>query len=467
MSIGLPISMQKEILIHIGPPKSGSSAIQKWLSNNQETLEQSQIWYPSHPIDKNGVSSGNYRTIFSADEGGELLLDELLVSDLLTKFKQSDYQCLLLSSEFFFRHVQEIAHVIPSCKFVAYIRSPLEFFESIYNQSVKRHNNTDLLRQPEKLFPRILNKLSDSIEVVGENRFILRAYVSHAQSGGIIQDFLSILDVKYIEQFDEDKAINTSYCHEALQLKRLLNRFDLYGLTHDVDQALQDFKDGIKSYSYVPPETYEQYRMQCLDSLNLFAKKYTVFESDYLLNNTKLSKQKPFLEQVLSSEQTEKIANHLMLSNGMLYLMLCDSLNKQAGREVYMDESVQCFLKGGQPWVLHNWFRLIISSGVKRKVKFTFLRKKIKHLFYPDSINNLDVNGLTRLKANLGLDVSFSDLDLIRELALFTEANKDYRLAYSLFRTLQQYRPTSAMVNYKLGVLSSRLNDIEEEHKNK
>jgi hypothetical protein len=460
--------MQKNILIHIGPPKSGSSAIQKWLSNNQEVLKQSQIWYPSHSMDINGVSSGNYRVIFSSTENGEFSLDEGLVSDLLTKFKQSDYQCLLLSSEFFFRHLQVIANAIPSCKFVAYIRSPLEFFESIYNQSVKRHNNTDLLRQPETLFPHILKKLSESIDVVGETRFILRSYVSHTQSaGGIIQDFSSILGIENIDLFDEDNAINSSYCHEALQLKKLLNRFDLDGLTHDVDQALQDFSDGIKSYSYVPPETYERYRAQCLDSLIKFTKKYSVFESSELLNNSKISKQKPFLEQVLSFDQTKKIANHLMRSHGMLYLMLCDLLNKQAGREIYMDETVQYFLKGGQPWVLHNWFRLILSPGVRMKIKLTFLRKKIKNLFNPDSVNNLDINGLPRLKANLGLDATFSDLDLIRELALFTEANKDYRLAYSLFRTLQHYRPTSAMVNYKLRLLSSRLKDVEKKSKNK
>ncbi len=52
------------IIIHIGPPKTGTSAIQKWLKDHTDDLKQCGVYYPEHLEDSNGVSSGNLLSIF-------------------------------------------------------------------------------------------------------------------------------------------------------------------------------------------------------------------------------------------------------------------------------------------------------------------------------------------------------------------------------------------------------------------
>jgi hypothetical protein len=462
----------KRILIHIGPAKTGSSAIQKWLSENQDTLKKSGIFYPSHGLDENGVSSGNNLAIFSQAADHKLTLDMRRVDELVKIFYQSEYKCLLLSSEFFFKHVELIANAIPNCEFIAYIRSPLDYFESIYNQSVKRHNNSKKLHLPRQLVPRILNKLSESIDRVGAERFILRSYLPHSQlAGGLIQDFLNIIGMTVPIDLEKQKAVNSSYCHEALQLKRLLNKNELGELVYAVDHTLQKYDIGTQHYSYVPKEIYESYRKQCIESLRTFSLKYDVYEAEWLIERTINRSQKAFLEQVLTVSKAEALRTFIKETDGMLYLMLCDSLSRQVEVEVEIAEDsnnpLQSFVADAPPWSLHNWFNLMAIKGISSGVKLRFIFSKLKALHFPKSEDKLNVFGLNRLKSNLGLEDSFSNLDLIREIALFAEANKDYQLAYRLLRKLQVHRPSSALVNYKLGVISSKLDKKDIRNKNK
>ena len=55
--------MQKTIFIHVGPPKTGTSAIQNWFSKNADMLRTKGLFYPEHALDPNGVSSGNLSSI--------------------------------------------------------------------------------------------------------------------------------------------------------------------------------------------------------------------------------------------------------------------------------------------------------------------------------------------------------------------------------------------------------------------
>ncbi|MFT7261331.1 MAG: hypothetical protein ACI9MS_003205, partial [Glaciecola sp.] len=131
--------MNKEIYIHVGPPKTGTSAVQKWLSSNQAILQKQGVLYPSHSVDANGVSSGNVNCIYDIDDKKQIQLNKDRLDILIRDFQASQFSILLLSSEFFFRQMEELKRLIPDAKFIAYIRNPIETKESGYNQSVKRH----------------------------------------------------------------------------------------------------------------------------------------------------------------------------------------------------------------------------------------------------------------------------------------------------------------------------------------
>lgn len=149
MSFSLPPS--KRIILHIGPPKTGSSAIQKFLLDNVSLLKQKGIYYPQHSVDKNGISSGNQDAILEHNNKGELTINRSKIAALLNAFQTSSANVLLLSSEAFFKRANTLIRILPNCEAIAFVRSPLDFVESIYNQSVKRHFVTSKIRLPKTL----------------------------------------------------------------------------------------------------------------------------------------------------------------------------------------------------------------------------------------------------------------------------------------------------------------------------
>ncbi|WP_296046097.1 sulfotransferase, partial [uncultured Alteromonas sp.] len=134
--------MKKRVIFHVGPPKTGSSAIQQFLHQHRQQLLASGVLYPAHSVDENGISSGNAREVCSEDAEGRLALDQQKLTRLLDAFQQNPKATiLLLSSESFFRIVDDITEAVPAAEIICFLRNPVEFQLSIYNQSVKRHGN--------------------------------------------------------------------------------------------------------------------------------------------------------------------------------------------------------------------------------------------------------------------------------------------------------------------------------------
>jgi hypothetical protein len=186
--------MDKKIIIHFGPPKTGTSAIQNWLNSNRDTLLSYGIFYPEHDVDENNVSSGNHMSIFTNDSDNELKLDNAKIQALLKKFDKYEAHTLLLSSEYFFFNFQILAQEFPSAVYLGYVRSPLEFMESDYNQSIKRHGNTNLIRLKPRINASIIRRLSENVEKIGNDRFHLRGYCkSFFLNGDILGDFFKLL----------------------------------------------------------------------------------------------------------------------------------------------------------------------------------------------------------------------------------------------------------------------------------
>jgi hypothetical protein len=48
-----------DVVFHIGAPKTGASAIQKFLLENRQALKSLGFYYPEHALDENGVSGGH------------------------------------------------------------------------------------------------------------------------------------------------------------------------------------------------------------------------------------------------------------------------------------------------------------------------------------------------------------------------------------------------------------------------
>ncbi len=326
--------MEKRVVVHVGPPKTGSSAIQHYLVKHRDNLEKLGIWYPAHALDVNNISSGNARVVCAEDEQGRLILDESRFLNLLKKFRNdSKFHTLLLSSESFFRIEESMLRLLPSIEFIAFARNPIEFVMSIYNQAVKRHAQTTPYVPTKRLNARQWESLKYTSETVPEAQFHLFAYKSALSDYSIITDVLRVLNVDEELPPPVNEKINSSYSFAAIELKRWLNQFDLTGIQLKLDQFLQH-----ASYNSAP------YRLLNDAQLNRYANQFNSFQHQlsHLLSSQDLERiedEMAWLESLAVKDQNHsqndvvKLIEELKIKAPALYFAVSFIVNRQKNIE--------------------------------------------------------------------------------------------------------------------------------------
>ena len=132
-----------QLLLHLGANKTGSTALQNMLYTNQNLLQQFGIHYIDNAARNPLVQSGNGQDLVnlirqggSKNEIKRALLD-FYRPDALSIISTEAF-CLLSKSQW--NHLFEcITELKLQVKSLVYIRSPVDFYVSSYNQGVKRH----------------------------------------------------------------------------------------------------------------------------------------------------------------------------------------------------------------------------------------------------------------------------------------------------------------------------------------
>lgn len=308
------------IIFHFGPPKTGTSAIQKWLSSNTKWLVSQGVHYPQHSLDQNGVSSGNLRSVFSGDKG-EFEFSPNLYQREIEKAQQNNCHTLLFSSEFFFRNIELISQNVPAAEFVGYIRFGLETLQSSYNQAVKRHGRTALFA-PASHTQCTLTTLSSKIDVVGEGRFILRPYhKSLFVKGSLVPDFLEAIGVDASEVDTSVGRVNPSYSIEAIEVKRWFNQLPSASLQTRLDLALQGYGSG-EAFSLLNDKEFETAKKRYMVQLNSFIDKHKIHRGKEFLTFCKTLANHPYKAQELSNAQFETVLKTIVADKKLTYTAL-------------------------------------------------------------------------------------------------------------------------------------------------
>lgn len=357
----------KEIIIHVGPPKTGTSAIQKFLASNPKLLSELGILYPQHSLDKNGISSGNYNSIYSNTQ--KKVIDQQKTEALLNSFKHSEFSILLLSSEGFFDRMKEISEVWPEAKMIFYLRAPLDYMESTYNQSVKRQGNTEQFEvNSQKPDMSRLKILDNYIRTYGTNNLRLQYYHHQCfKNHNIISDFFSALNIAD-PRASAKELVNPSYSFEALQFKRHINRLKLPSYSqYLVDKVLQVHL-GLTNYSLLTPERYKELRFQEIVELEKFFTKHPLNGFEDYLNALKNEQQKPFQKQVLTQEQWIDIASFIHKTSPTLYVYLSNLIKQNQAK---LPSEAEIF-----------WKSNIVTPPLRPIYRVIFASRKILNTIY-------------------------------------------------------------------------------------
>lgn len=217
--------MKKKVLIHIGYAKTGSSAVQSWLSENRKRLAESLLIYPQRSIDgQQLISSGNGQVLIDY-LGGRRTFEEV---DRLYKFSDPS-TVTLISSERIRLTLEAIdkLHALEQefqldIEILAYVREPFAWLHSRYLQRVKRHNFTgdflSFLKQTKRV-----SFITESFNLKRSGfKFKLVSYDQHQDN--VLAPFCEFIGVD-CDDFVQVEQINRSLTQEEACL---VASFELY-----------------------------------------------------------------------------------------------------------------------------------------------------------------------------------------------------------------------------------------------
>lgn len=249
----LSVAPNKTVVIHLGPPKTGTSAIQAWLSRNSDQLLDKKIYYPSHGADKNGVSSGNFSHLISFDSENRGYFDYNKAKRLIDELNNSNYQTLLLSSEHFYYYLLWLFTFLDDARFIFYIRHPIAILESGYHQGVKRHLKTSEFTTPTSISfsnLKVVSRIASEINAHVEYRF----FDENIFEGGTLHSDFAACFSHFISPPINEKRLNTQYSAGALMLMRMVNGFGDNFLRTELDFWLQRDSESQPNFSLIHPD---------------------------------------------------------------------------------------------------------------------------------------------------------------------------------------------------------------------
>ena len=263
------------IYIHIGHPKTGTSAIQALMHLNKDLLFKNKYIYThcsdfSQPYQ---TSSGNASFIVqNILENTPEIAAEIIEKSIKTNYNQV-FSSEMLSLLLLDRKKRDCFYKIfknHRFKIIIYLRDQVQYTESIYAQTVRNHNNVENIddfftnSKNINLFGSSKYAISDEecnnygihnfsnmvielVDDIGIKNVCLKLYEKEQFIGGnIYSDFLECIGLKLTEEYVmPQKYVNPSFNYDILQYRRYANMFnydtDIDGNKNKINKLLLDY----------------------------------------------------------------------------------------------------------------------------------------------------------------------------------------------------------------------------------
>ncbi len=261
----------RQIYIHIGMHKTGTTSLQRFLYNNHDALLRHGLHYPRLPETEYAYYQHVSKVLHLNEEPARFFdfinksLQErpgaslLISSEYLDKVRHLQRRNVLLEQ---LSHLQATGRII---KIIVYLRRQDDFVQSLYQTSVRNPKSLSTKTFEEFLalhYPALnyFDMLEGLAKVFGADNLVVRIYEkTHLLNGSIIDDFLEIFDIRDLAGF---KALphyaNRSYSAGVIEYIRQTNRYrneadqlDLFRLLHAAIPEELLFKKPSEPYHYL------------------------------------------------------------------------------------------------------------------------------------------------------------------------------------------------------------------------
>lgn len=423
----------KKIIIHAGPGKTGTSAIQYWCVTHREELQHCGVFYPAHSLDKNNVSNGHIDFIADINDNGRYVINEDKLSLLLSKFHDSESKILVLSSEYFIEHIPKLLELVDNSNILLYFRDPIELHQSSYIQKVKRHQFTDEYKIRSNIHYPILNLLDTLIKTIDSSRISVRPYdVSLSGSEDLVADFLNFIEFDLISRLDFKKSIrvNDSYSFAALEFKRLCNFFPIEKIEVRLDSILQKISGEERRYSLISNDSYEYHLSRMISKVESIKKRSG---SNKILNDLSLW---------LSDIETNKVVNPCSS------LSLLDISNLANDIKIFDPSFYQQL---SQLIVDHNYIYTGVDGFIdifecnKVKKRDYFSLKKTSKAYNEPTIMLPSVSIIDTFRHRLGIKGNVRQAMIYAAMSDFMNQSGEYEMAEKLVNKAIQLNPTNEL----------------------
>ncbi len=307
--------MDKVVYLHIGTPKTGSSAIQFFCGNNRKVLKEKGVAYPKMPFAFEGI--GQYRNahflshkVYKDDkrdyaaqreiyqEGMKVIQESLQQADKVVLSDEHLWNETEWDEERFQMLRMQMEKMGATLKVIVYLRRQDLLVQSYWAQQVKEGLQLSFLEYLEQrryaYFQMHYAKRLRRIErAVGLENLIVRVYEKEQYAGEertILSDFMDILSINDLSDFSQDEPIrNTSLSGIYLEYKRRMNQYPIYRTKKNflvvILTRLQEKEQGKQFYDqavWFDRESHQRFMSQFKEENCFVAVRYLHRESGRL-----------------------------------------------------------------------------------------------------------------------------------------------------------------------------------------
>ena len=330
----------KTLYLHIGTPRTATTALQKFCSDNQKELNSQGYCYPVMPFQYKNASPLRtahfmFGRVVDASGKRDIERERQYWADGFQELKKvfEQYDNVILSDEglwncgfrekenVWFKLKEEMdAHEF-NTKVIVYLRRQDDFLYSWWSQRIKEGLYQECTLSWEEMTKQLpivhldyfemLNKIADYI---GKENLIVRRFdKDYFVNGSIYEDFMHAIGLQYTDAYEiKTDTLNRSLTKNNTELKRIINKLP------DLDASGKRMFQNILAHNSNCKKDNKKYSMFSKSEANSLYEKYR--EGNQLVALEYMGKKEDLFSFEYDAEQKWSPQNEEMLEDIILFM---------------------------------------------------------------------------------------------------------------------------------------------------